>query len=740
MDLIYLLRVLLKRKWLILGTGLLAALIAFFATSSLQKKYKSSSRISTGFTVSDDIKVTDNFNLLEAETKFSNIIVTCNSPAFINLLSCRLILHDLTSDKPFRYVSENAKKSSVFTNVNIPQAIKVYKSKLDTQTMLTSYNEEERKLLEFLALYGYDYKGIMGDLSVFRLGRTDYLQIEFSSENPLLSAYAVNETYKQFIEYSGLLRTSKSQQSIDTLYSLMEKKKNELDMKNAFLRSEGLSDASIESSSKFDVIADLEKVLTEERNKLNSLRYDLQKVNARIASSGAPKASAAQDPTNDEIVILKKSMEDAYKDYLNDGSKDKALLEKYYDLKKAYNNKVVNLSSRGEERSSTSGLSRAELADKKMDIQTDIDASSANIAAIENKIGQVNGTIKASSSRGVEAQTLQKEAELANNEYLAAKQKYNDATDISVSSVVNNLRQISIAQPAIEPEPSKRPLIMGMAVAGGVLTTILVLVILTYLDSSIKTPNIFSKVIGLKLISMINFTNLKGRTIKEVVAVLETDENKNKLDNGNKRHNVFRESLRKLRYEVEKSGKKVFLFTSTKKGQGKTTLIQALSYSLSLSNKKILIIDTNFCNNDLTLQMDGAPSFENLVLSKNYDGSVLDKIKQASKEVSDGNVFIIGCEGGDYTPSEVLKGSTILNHLTDLKGEYDYIFLEGPPLNDFTDSKELSMYVESVIAVFSADQIFKQIDKQSLSFFYELKDKFLGAILNKVDLEDVNTA
>src|SRR5690606_11912717 len=106
---------------------------------------------------------------------------------------------------------------------------------------------------------------------------------------------------------------------------------------------------------------------------------------------------------------------------------------------------------------------------------------------------------------------------------------------------------------------------------------------------------IFAKQVDLRLLSTVSFTSLQNKSLVEILSRKESNAS---IDQ--KRHNVFRESIRKLRYEVEITGKKIFLFTSTKKNMGKTTLIQALSYSLSFSKKKVLIIDTNFCNNDLT--------------------------------------------------------------------------------------------------------------------------------------------
>lgn len=120
---------------------------------------------------------------------------------------------------------------------------------------------------------------------------------------------------------------------------------------------------------------------------------------------------------------------------------------------------------------------------------------------------------------------------------------------------------------------------------------------------------------------------------------------------------------------------------------------------------------------------------------------MLDQVKVFSKEVEGvGSVYAIGSEGGDYTPSEVLPKDNILHHLKSLTKEFDYIFLEGPPLNDFSDSKELTQYVEGVIAVFSATDAIKQIDKQSINFFKDLNGKFCGSILNMVDLKNVNVA
>jgi polysaccharide biosynthesis transport protein len=742
MDFIYLLRVLLKRKWLIIGAALVSAFIAWLLTTNQPKKYRSVAQISTGFTVNEEIKVgNENFDIFGADTKFNNVIVTFMSPTVISLLSYNLILHDLQNASPFRHLTPKQMQSPLYRKISPREAVRVFESKLESMSMLTSFKPEEKDLLEYLSLYGYDYQTLTNILSVYRMQHTDYIQIEYTSENPELSAFVVNTVFPQFLKYYKNVRSSKSEESIDTLQSLMEKKKQDLDARNAQLRGEGVIDVGEENSSKLETIMNLETTLTTEQTQQTKRTYDLQKINQKLANLGVgtPTTPAVTKPDNrnDELLILRKAMNDAYQAYVNGGSTDQTLLKKYENLKTDYQNKLATsqppASTDPVPGSEEAQTAKAALLEKKNDLQVDIKAGADNIDAIQGKINNLKGNLLKDASKGAAIESMLKDAELASKEYLSAKQKYNDAMDINTSSV-NNFRQILSGQPAIEPEPSKRMLIVGMAGASALVITILVLILLSYLDSSIKTPVIFSKVVNLKLISMVNFMNIRQKNLAEIVTTRETTPD----GDDNKRHNTFRESLRKLRYEIESSGKKTFLFASTKKGEGKTTLIQALSYSMSMSKKKILIIDTNFCNNDLTIQLHADPILEKIHPDKTNARSLVEQVKSAAKDIGVGTVFAIGSEGGDYTPSEILPRENLLHHLGALTAEYDYIFLEGPPLNDFTDSKELVQYVDGVIAVFSATHIIKQIDRQSMAFFSELNGKFVGAVLNMVEMEDVN--
>lgn len=76
--------------------------------------------------------------------------------------------------------------------------------------------------------------------------------------------------------------------------------------------------------------------------------------------------------------------------------------------------------------------------------------------------------------------------------------------------------------------------------------------------------------------------------------------------------------------------------------------------------------------------------------------------------------------------------------IEDLEQTYDYIFLESAPMNKYSDTKELTDFVDKVIAVFAADSKIGTADQNSLNYLRSLGNKFMGGILNKVDLKNMN--
>jgi uncharacterized protein involved in exopolysaccharide biosynthesis/Mrp family chromosome partitioning ATPase len=726
MDVIYFIKALLKRKWWIIISTVAALVLSFFFTMDSAKLYRSNSQMSTGFTVNDDVKLRDeNVNLFEADVKFNNVVETFTSPTVIGLLCYDLMLHDLTSPKPFTVLTDKQRHTPEYTRFNRAQALTILRSKLDSLQTLTSYQPEERKLLEYMSLYKYDYESIRKHLTVGRLQRTDYIDIGFASENPELSAYVVNQVIKLFLRYYRSLRSERSVENIGTFEELVAQKKQELDQKVEALRnykaSEGLLNVEAASGNELGLISQFERALVDEKSNLNIINSSLQTVNSQLSHAGQGQV-VYDNNNNNDIVSIRRQINQMNDEYMRSGSTDAALAEK---IKTQRQQLQKLLSAAPTTTTVNKTVTREELQQRKAQLEADQRASMLNIASLESKIRSLRGSVGSYANKEANVSSLRQEVDLAQEEYNKLKEKLNTALD-SRTAASDNFRQTLQGQPAFRPESSKRMKIMGLAGMSVFLLSTLSVLFLEFFDRSIKSPSLFEKNVDLKLISTINHADLHKYSIPQVLQSKVGED-----DVTVKRQNTFRELLRKLRFEVENSNKKIFLFTSTESQQGKTTLVQALAYSLSLSNKRVLIIDTNFCNNDLTVQLDAKPTLETFSLLPNEVS--LEKVREIVTTYSVEGIEVIGCKGGDYTPSEILPRHHLLNYLPQLKAYYDYVLLEGAPLNDYTDSKELVAYVDSVIVVFSSRLSMKQNDKESIQFLQSLNGKMLGAVLNNVN-------
>src|SRR4051812_23173297 len=114
MDFSYFFKILLRRKWYILGLTFIAVLVAFVYLLFKKNLYESVAQYSTGFTA-ERVKLTDGSSAVDvysADIKFNNVIETFKSPKVIGMLSYRLLLHDLDNSKEaFRQLPPEKRKS-----------------------------------------------------------------------------------------------------------------------------------------------------------------------------------------------------------------------------------------------------------------------------------------------------------------------------------------------------------------------------------------------------------------------------------------------------------------------------------------------------------------------------------------------------------------------------------------------------------------------------------------------------
>ncbi|MGN6292483.1 MAG: exopolysaccharide transport family protein [Chitinophagaceae bacterium] len=732
MEFAYLFRALLRGKWIIAASVLIALVVAFILTIGFKLKFKSTAQLSTGFTQAEQIKLEEDgrFNPQQIDVKFNNAIENITSPRVRSLVSYNLMLHDLQSDEPFTKLDKKQKESNEFKQVNQALAARILRNKIDSVEILSPQNPEEKKILKFIQLYQYDISDIAAGLQVARYQRTDYINIVYTSENQFMSAFVVNKLCDEFKRFYGLDRKERTGGSIASLDSLVKQKKAILDekveAKNRFMSEKGVVDLNQEQSTNLSQIGAFESELVNERGQQQNYAYRVQQFEELIKTERNKTGSTSGNNSstivnNNEYVRLRQQYNDLYAEYLRKGGKDPEMRNRLNVLLKDMSNLELSGNNGQTNTLDPSRISVDELVQRKIDAEALLRASTKKIASLENQIALLKGGLSGKAAIGANLGQLEKEIEIASKEYTDASNRLNLAYNLNESSQTG-FKQTLIGEPALAPESSKRMVVMMLSAISAFFISSLVILVIAFFDKSIRTPSNFHRQVDMPLLGVVNHVKFGDANILKRITDFSGEDKE--------RDNTFRELLRKLRYEIEASKKKVFLFTSTEPQQGKTSLIQALAYSLSLGKKKVLILDTNFCNNDLTVAIQADPVLEQFQATEE---GVFNREKAhllMSKTPISG-VDIIGCKGGDYTPTEILPKNHLLNYLDYLKEDYDFIFMEGAPLNGFTDTKELMEYAEKVIIIFSAETVVTEADQDSMHFLKE-SDKFFGAILNKV--------
>ncbi len=730
MDLFYLLRSLLRKKWIIILctiTGLAAGYVLF---TLRPREYVSLAQYSTGFTMEQKVKINpeENYNLYEIDIRFNNVNVAFASEKVQAMVSYKLLLYDLEDATPFRQLTEKKKKEKAFLNADINKAKKILRDKISSLQLLTSYNKDEKMVIELLELYGYTNEELVKHLSLKRVEHTDFINIFANSENPHLSAFMANTAGNQLIRFFNEIYGFRTQTASGKLDSLVATKKRVVDSLTKrfelFKNRVGPTSGEAKATAAMSVVQELYGKYQEETRALNNLNAELNAIEEQIRSLGMENTTTVPVVNNNrEIMRLQQENNDLEK---SKSGKTEEEIKKIKERIDYNTNRIIQLTpARTGDRNKDAdrkNIRRDDLIARKIELQQQIIASEKNVRQFREEKDKYEKMTKEDGGDVVVLSAMERDLDLANKEYEGLRSSLQSSLDLDVNPE-NNFKQTLLGLPADKPNPSRRWIMAGLAGFLMLFFSSFIILLLEFLDNSYKTPAIFQRSAKVKLLASLNSIDLKN---KDLQGYLQHDGSETISAGGQ----LFFENLRKLRYELENSGKKVFLVTSTRPKEGKSVIIESIANSFSLSNKRVLIIDANFSHNSLSEKFGAKPSLE--AFSSNGSPKPMEKIAGITGETTIPNTHIIGCSEGDYTPSEILPRNNLFENIDKLAAEYDFIFIEAASLNHHPDAKELVKYADGIIAVFSATSASGQNDKESIEYLKSTGNKFVGAVFNNV--------
>jgi len=176
---------------------------------------------------------------------------------------------------------------------------------------------------------------------------------------------------------------------------------------------------------------------------------------------------------------------------------------------------------------------------------------------------------------------------------------------------------------------------------------------------------------------------------------------------------------------------KVLMVTSSTPEEGKTMTAVNLSISMANSEKRILLIDADLRKSRLHQVFKVENKFGlSTVLTDNVDPlSVVVKTKIPY-------LSILTSGPSPKNPAELLMSVRMREVLNIFRNNYDFIFIDSPPILPVTDPTIIAKYVDVVCLVVRSGVTSKDVALKNAKKFQEIDVKRLGVILNDVSRQD----
>lgn len=302
--------------------------------------------------------------------------------------------------------------------------------------------------------------------------------------------------------------------------------------------------------------------------------------------------------------------------------------------------------------------------------------------------------------------------------YTLVEERFQEAV-INEQSQPGNVLIIDNARMPDSPAKPNRLLIVMVGLVIGFGLAFGFVFIKNYFDNTVKTPEDIQKQ-NINVLAWIPQVEGLGLNIKskfDFVVSTRPD-------------SIPSEAFRSLRTRVQfsrpdKESLKTILITSPAPQEGKTTVAINLAGSFALSNKKTLVVDCDLRKPRLhqIIERDKKPGLIDYLVGEF-------KLDQITYPTDIDNLSIITSGTIPPNPAEMLDSKQMEDFLTEVRGKYDYVVLDSPPIVAVTDAEILAKKVDGSILVVSADVTELSMMDRAVQLLKHDNSQLIGTVLN----------
>lgn len=708
-----------RHRFTLIIVPIITIIITYFLVRHQPESYTSESQIATGIVDKTQQALSENTSGTTAESQiiqdFDNLIQIVRSKKMVEQVSYQLMIHDLTSNEPFR------KPCKLLTQMNQAareHALAVYTQLYNSRKGLSLYNTDQAGLSNLLGCMKYDDESLLKKLFIYRSQNSDFINVDFSAENPQLAAFVVNTLTNEFISYYNFVIKDNQRKAMNFLGTLAQSKRDTLDKKINQLKNykiqNGILSIPEQSRALYSQLGDLETHLTQEQELAAANDAAMRNIDKQFTPDENKYLESKMIPVNQELIDLKDQQSAITNEWIQSDFSDS-----YKPTLDSIQHQITKAINQESDQLTYSPLStKQNLVQQRLTLETARDLAKNSIGAIQNGIQRTNTQLSTIVPHEAVVQQDESDINVAQQEYLEILNKYNQ-TSLDANYVAQP-KQTEVAMPGVA-EPSKKMLLVIISGIVAFVFCLIVFFVLYFFDDTIKTPEELANKTNIPVLGYLNLLSSSTIDLRRVWTDTRTDEE----------IHLFRNMLQSIRFEVdsEMKGSKILLIDSLMNGEGKTFLSTNLAYAYSLVNKKVLLIDGNF----------GNPSITRSVKSKIYIEDYLTGAIPGFASQSSYKITVLSNKGGNISLFEVANESLIKEKIEKLKNVFDIVIIEVSALSTLNKSKEWNRYADKILCVFEANKKLKSGHIANIDYLKGLDGKFIGWVLNVVNKFNAGT-
>lgn len=304
--------------------------------------------------------------------------------------------------------------------------------------------------------------------------------------------------------------------------------------------------------------------------------------------------------------------------------------------------------------------------------------------------------------------------------YLLQKREENE---LSQAFTAYNTRVINAPRGSMAPTAPQRTKILLIALALGLALPAAVIYLLENMDNRVRGRKDL-ELLTIPLVGEIPFYG--DRSSKKQAA----DKQQTILVKEGSR-NIVNEAFRVMRSNLDfmsgdDSHSQVFITTSFNPGSGKSFLTINMAMSFALKGKKVLLIDGDMRHGSLSAYA-GSPKQG---LSNYLSGKAATWQEVTVDYPNHPNLKLIPVGTVPPNPTELLENGRLQRLVEALRNEFDYIFIDCPPVDIIADTQIISQVADRTLFVVRAGLLDRTLLPQLQSMYDDKRFKGMAMILN----------